>query len=123
MVYKTQSYGNAVSFSINEQNCKVQAQGYVDLIVPANEIVMLKHRSIGDPSPSTMTILPKSGTRHYVRVETNTASILTGAIFGTLGGLTAGMAGTAAATDQGTFIFVKGSEAEARGTRQSAVCR
>lgn len=119
VVYKTQVYGNAVSFTYNDAPCKVQAKGYVTLIVPANQRVTLRHRSIGDPSPSVLTLTPSSGQRIFVRVESNDAAIASGSIGGTLGGLIGGVTGQAIATDEGTFRFRIGNEDEAVTTRQS----
>lgn len=122
VVYKTQTYGNAVSFTMNGQKCKVKPQGYVDFTVPANSLVTLRHRSIGDPSPSVFAFTPKARETYLIRVETNTASIAAGAVFGTAGGLVGGTIGTAAVTNEGTFIFREGTEAEALTTRDSGGC-
>jgi len=119
IVYKTQTYGNAVSFTYNDQPCKVQAQGYINLKVPPSQTLTLRHRSIGDPSPSVLTLSPRPNTTTYVRVESNDAALISGGLGGTLGGIVGGVAGQSIATSEGTFVFRNGTEAEALTTRQS----
>lgn len=118
IIYKTQTYGFTIGFTANGVDCKVKAGGYMPLTVPAGQSLTLRHRSLGDPYPSEMTITPKAGARYYVRVQSNDDVISPLGVAAVVGG---GIVGHAAVSQEGTFVFREGNEAEALTTKQGGL--
>lgn len=118
VVYRTPNGGPAPINVNGVRKCRLPRNGHFILTVPPSHPLTLTSSLFGDPSESRFTLTPKSGQTYYVRVEINTASVAAGTIGGTLGGLVLGTTATSISTNEGSFLFREGNEAEALQTKE-----
>lgn len=118
VVYRTPNGGPAPIDVNGVHKCRLPRNGHFVLSVPPREPLTLASSLFGDPSVSRFSFTPQPRQTYYVRVEVNTASVVAGSLGGALGGLIGGTAATAAATQEGSFVFREGNEAEALQTKE-----
>lgn len=118
VVYRTPMGGSAPIDVNGAYKCRLFRNGFFELNVPANSTTILSTSLFGDPFKSVYQLNLAPRQRKYVRVEINSASQITGTVFGTLGGFIGGTAASAVATQEGSFVFRDGNEGEALQTRQ-----
>ncbi len=118
VVYRSPNGGPAPIDINGIRKCRLPRNGHLILSVPASQPLTLSSSLFGDPSESKLMFIPKTGQTYYVRVEVNTASVVAGALGGAVGGLVLGTTATTMATQEGSFVFREGSEAEALQTKE-----
>lgn len=118
VVYRSPNGGPAPIDVNGIRKCRLHRNGYFVLTVPVSQPLTLSSSLFGDPSVSRFSFTPQAHQIYYVRVEVNSASVVTGSLGGAFGGLVGGTAATMAATQEGSFIFREGSEIEASQTKE-----
>ncbi len=118
VVYRSPNGGPAPIDVDGVRKCRLPRNGYFVLTVPSSRPLTLSSSLFGDPSVSRFSFTPQPRQTYYVRVEVNTASVVAGSLGGAFGGLIGGTAATAVATQEGSFVFREGNEAEALQTKE-----